>query len=599
MPKRKSRVTRGLNPGVYERPDGKLQAQIKIPDDVRYAYKSAKLVRSLGTSDPDEANRLHALLVSRMEAEFDSLRRGASSRSFERFARKLHEYQTKEIGRISDRALESYSEESLANVYTTASAGQRLNTTDPSELVATAGWAADWYYSELLGVEILEVPDSVRSTKGYLQVTRECAEVLKDSWRAGRQAELGRPVTPPRYPALTSGPDESQDGNKAMDDRGALPVSRYFNEVYLPARTRELAANTVKVKRQALDLFGELVGDPPLYLLSRAQVADFQRDLKWLPDQRFLTGSNATMPKRELVQLQQAGKAQLKRLGAGTIVKHVQNLKELLGFAHSEGHIRLNPALGMRNVKASAENPSVEKRPFTLGELQAIFSQPLYAGCKSDTVNGVFKPGDVRIRDERFWVTFLLFLTGARASEIAGLERSEVTIADGMCRVVFKNTPLRRLKNSESERVIPLHPWALATGFDRYLNTLSAGSSAVFPNLVRAVAAAGGFGEDDEKLDGISLFRQFNRTILGHVGLRDDPTVSLHSFRHVFEDAMTGRDIPSEVMFRLTGRTIGSTRAIYTKSLPADENRRAQLAADYMRHVERIDFGGLDLTHLR
>ena len=61
---------------------------------------------------------------------------------------------------------------------------------------------------------------------------------------------------------------------------------------------------------------------------------------------------------------------------------------------------------------------------------------------------------------------------------------------------------------------------------------------------------------------------------------------------------MTGRDIPDEVMFRLTGRTIKSSRGGYARNLPADEERRAQRADDYMRHVERIDFGGLDLSHL-
>jgi hypothetical protein len=51
-------------------------------------------------------------------------------------------------------------------------------------------------------------------------------------------------------------------------------------------------------------------------------------------------------------------------------------------------------------------------------------------------------------------------------------------------------------------------------------------------------------------------------------------------------------------MFRLTGRTIRASRAGYAKSLPLDEDRREQRANDYMKHVEGIDFGGLDLSHL-
>src|SRR5690606_29297997 len=93
-------------------------------------------------------------------------------------------------------------------------------------------------------------------------------------------------------------------------------------------------------------------------------------------------------------------------------------------------------------------------------------------------------------------------------------------------------------------------------------------------------------------------FRRFNRTLLKHIGLAADPSVSLHSFRHTFEEAMTGRDIPEEVMFRLTGRAVNGSRRVYTKSLPHDEEARDLRARDYIRHVERIDFGGADISCL-
>jgi integrase len=475
--------------------------------------------------------------------------------------------------------------------------GQRLDTDKPDELAATAGWAADWFYAERLKVKPDDLPDELRASLNYRQVLRECAEVLRDSWRAGREVEAGRTVSPPRYPALNAKPLESNDGNRANDDRAKLSLSRYFDDVYLPAHAGELRTNTFKVKVQSVKLFGDLVGDPPLYLLSRAQLSDFQSSLKLLPDGRLITGPLKDKSLREIVDLQRRGTLKLKRLGAGTITKHVGNIKTIISFALSEGHVRLNPSVGMRNVKTTDANPRVERRPFNRRELEAIFSQPLYAGCKADTTVGVYRPGQTLIRDERFWIPMLLFLTGARASEVAGLERSEVKIDGGVVRIVFKYTALRRLKNEESERVIPLHPWALAMGFERYLETLPADATAIFPAAVaEALDEEGLF--DDDRLDGTPIFRQFNRTLLKHVGLDRDSSVSLHSFRHVFEDAMTGRDIPDEVMFRLTGRTIKSSRGGYARNLPADEERRAQRADDYMRHVERIDFGGLDLSHL-
>ena len=596
MASRKDPVTRRLSPGVYKRPDGNMQSRIVIPPDLRWAYGRTQRVISLGTRDPIEANKRHARKLAEHESAFETVRRGTASRAFEAFARKLHKAQTAEIQRVADEQLTTRN--AAPNVYTEPGQGRRLDSADPDLLVATVGWAADWFFADTMDLGVLDLPDELRCSLLYRQVLRECAEVLKDSWRAGREAEVGRPVSPPRYPALAATPDESVDGNRAHHEKATRLLSRYYQEVYLPAQEDDLARNTAKVKVQSVELFNDLVADPPLYLLTRAQLNDFQQSLKLLPDGRVIDASLGSRSKRDLVALQRSGATNLKRLAAGTIQKHISNIKTILAFALDAGHLRINPALGMKNVKATAANPSVARRPFSRTELEAIFSLPIYAGCRSDTGQGLFRSGDLLIRDERFWVPMLLFLTGARASEVAGLERSEVTIADDHIRLVFRHTRLRRLKNDESERVIPLHPWAAKMGFDDYVRSLPSTSAALFPKLV-AGSVDGTTGKlDDARLNGSSAFRQFNRTVLNHVGLKDDPAVSLHSFRHVFEDAMTGQDIPNEVMFRLTGRSIGSSRAIYARSLPADEGRRAERARDYLRHVERIGFGGLDLSHL-
>jgi len=384
---RKSRATRALNRGVHPRPDGKLQAHIPIPSDVRFAYGQDKRVISLRTRDPDVANHRHAIEVANYAAAFDLLRRGSASGEFEAFAVKLHAYQTKEIQRVADVQISSSSD--TVNPYTLPAMGRRLDTDKPDELAATAGWAADWFYAERLKVKPDDLPDELRASLNYRQVLRECAEVLRDSWRAGREVEAGRTVSPPRYPALNAKPLESNDGNRANDDRAKLSLSRYFDDVYLPAHAGELRTNTFKVKVQSVKLFGDLVGDPPLYLLSRAQLSDFQSSLKLLPDGRLITGPLKDKSLREIVDLQRRGTLKLKRLGAGTITKHVGNIKTIISFALSEGHVRLNPSVGMRNVKTTDANPRVERRPFNRRELEAIFSQPLYAGCKADTTVGV------------------------------------------------------------------------------------------------------------------------------------------------------------------------------------------------------------------
>jgi len=327
MALRASRKSRKLNPGVYARPDGKLQAKIAIPADVQFAYGRTSVTRSLKTDDPDEANRRHAEMVASFNAGFDLIRRGTASKAFESFAMKLHATQSEVIREGADRVLSWGG----TNHYVSPMWRNRLDSDDPEELAATVGWAADWFYAEQLSVDPDDLPRELKESRRYQQVMRECAEVLKDSWRAGAEAAEGRTISPPRYPALKAKPDESADGNRALDDRAALPVSRYFEEVYCPASLGELGKTALKNKRQSIDLFTALIGDPAIYLTTRAQVGDFQEALKHLPDGRRVTGELADKPKTELVAMQRAGTLNLPRLGATTIDKHVQNIKTLLG----------------------------------------------------------------------------------------------------------------------------------------------------------------------------------------------------------------------------------------------------------------------------
>jgi integrase len=590
---RANRKTRKLNPGVYARPDGKYQAHISIPDDVRFAYGRLKLVLSLKTDDPDQANSRHAELVAQYNAGFDLIRRGTASKAFEAFALRLHTSQAEVIRDGADRTLHAGG----TNHYLSPTWRKLLDSDNPEELGATVGWAADWFYAEQLGLDPDALPKELKSSRAYRQVLRECAEVLKDSWRAGREAEEGRTISLPLYPALKAKADESVDGNRALDDRATWPLLRYYDEVYCHAKVGEIARTSLKNKRQSIDLFVALVGNPPLFLTTRSQVGDFQEALKYLPDGRRLKGELAEKSLREIVALQRAGTLKLPRLGATTIDKHVQNIKSLLSHAHKKGHVRMNPALGIEGVKPTEDNAKTERRPFTRVEIEAIFRQPMFAGCATDSDRGLYQPGNLKIRDARFWIPVLLFLTGARASEVAGLEKSDVKVGDGAVRIVFQYSPLRRLKGPESARVIPLHPWALKMGFAEYVASLPDDTPYLFPSVVKE--ARGKSGEITEaSVSGISIFRQFNRTLLSKVGLGDDPGTSLHSFRHTLEDAMTGRDIPEEVMFRLTGRAIGGSRRIYTKSLPHGEDARDLRAKEYLRHVKRIDFGGVDISHL-
>src|SRR5262249_27207466 len=119
-----------------------------------------------------------------------------------------------------------------------------------------------------------------------------------------------------------------------------------------------------------------------------------------------------------------------------------------------------------RGVRATVDHDVDTGRSFTTDELQRIFDLPLFRGCRGELEpNGLFKPGNVQIRDDRFWIPLVLLFTGARSSEIAGLATADVQADDEVPHFIIRPNNLRGLKTSKSARLVPVHPTLRQIGF--------------------------------------------------------------------------------------------------------------------------------------
>lgn len=604
---RRKAFNRKLNPGVYERSDGRYQARIAIPEDVQFAFRDdqgrplQRRVLSLGTHDPDRANREHAKLLAKHETLFDSVRRGAASEEFASFLRHLYERELEQHDHWADLVATKQAEE---NPYLRTENAIALQSDDPPELIAVAGWAADSYLAETGNIKQAAISPALRATPSYISLVHRCAQVLRDAWRTGDEKRKGLAVSSPRHVPQPRSPTESRDGNRALDARGRLPLSRYFNEVYLPAKATEEALggeSTVKGKRDSLDLFVAHLGDRPLCLITRADITDFQGRLRQFPNRAKLAGDDAKLSVEEIVAALKSGTLTGVALtGAETINKHVRSVKAVLNAAKGKGHILINPGEGVPDVKPTSMNKAQARRGFTQAELQRIFDQPLFKGCKDASERGILRPGDKRVRDDRFWIPVLLFLTGARSTEIAGLEIQDVVIAADASRILIRPNSIRRLKNGWSERVIPIHSWALEMGFEQFVTRRSATKEQnLFAMVTRPEYRDKRTGHlTEDSLTKSPVMRQFYRTVLKHADIVRGET-SVHSFRHTYESAMTFTISDPEVRSRLTGRAIDGSRATnYTTSFPKDLEGQGSYARELRTRVDGMNFGGLSLRHL-
>ena len=130
-----------------------------------------------------------------------------------------------------------------------------------------------------------------------------------------------------------------------------------------------------------------------------------------------------------------------------------------------------------------------------------------------------------------------LFLTGCRASEWIGLMNDEVFPDAEVPYVRIEPNELRRLKNPQSRRVIPIHPYLIEAGFLEYARAMKAnGELRLFPFAKQEHYNDRATGKRAPKsLSNCLIVRHFNRTVLQRADARANDG-SIKCFRNTFEE---------------------------------------------------------------
>jgi integrase len=171
----------------------------------------------------------------------------------------------------------------------------------------------------------------------------------------------------------------------------------------------------------ALRLFVQIVGNKPIRDLSREDCRAFRDTLAKLPPnmtKRFPGKSTA-----DVLALNE------KPMSAKNANKCLSVISAFLNWARNENLIGENPARGLAiAIKRRADS---ERDAFGAGDLRLLFeSSPLYCGCASGRHRDT--PGDLIIRDAKFWLPLVALYSGMRAEEIAQLTVSDLRQIDGV-----------------------------------------------------------------------------------------------------------------------------------------------------------------------
>jgi integrase len=239
-----------------------------------------------------------------------------------------------------------------------------------------------------------------------------------------------------------------------------------------------------------------------------------------------------------------------------TINERISKVRAIYHIAVGKHLLTSNPAQNTLGFKENNVKKRRKKRlPFDAGDLNQLFGSDvftLHARSKGQSGEG------------SYWIPLLMYYTGARPEEVAGLALSDLRHdnALGWYLVVidrpsdedddlFDDEPVpashrRTLKNAQSVRQIPVAPQLIELGLLRYVEWLRAkGATVLFPTLKK---------DWHGKLSG--SFSKFFGRYVRVVGI-NDPRKVLYSFRHTMKDLLEAAGIPSKYLRRLMGHATG------------------------------------------
>jgi len=282
---------------------------------------------------------------------------------------------------------------------------------------------------------------------------------------------------------------------------------------------------------------------------------------------------------QEIIERQKAENLPLRSLT--TINHELKYVATFFEWATSRWVIDRHPAKQFMLPPQRMSNSITKRDPFSIKDLQCIFSAPIYSGCLNDGY-GFARPGLNKPQRARFWIPLIALFSGMRMGEIVRLRKVDIKVVDDThCFVVSSQVRAEdsgnRLKNQAATRKVPIHSTLLALGFLKFVDSKS---DLLFDEIK---------GRDHRFR--VNLFSQwFNGRFLKSVGITSNK-LAFHSFRHCFRDELRNAGIPVDIVREIGGwsRTRYGFESIYGSGV-----RTAVLA----EAVEKVHYPGLDISHL-
>lgn len=245
-------------------------------------------------------------------------------------------------------------------------------------------------------------------------------------------------------------------------------------------------------------------------------------------------------------------------LASTTIRKHFGNLQHFL--KHLKGHgfeIESWTFEGLRPKKPKAGEIRGKQFKPSPTDIAPLFASTIYMGSRDHLRGRRREPGEHVFHDSLYYLPILFTYLGPRRNEFAGLHVNDIAREEGGYVIILQTNSIRRLKNIQSQRLLPMPEEMVRLGFIEYVHAIKRlGYEALFPDL---------FSDKTKNNPGDRFYDTFVPVMEQALG-ENMWDRAIHAFRHGMADTLKQAGVSPDVIDDISGRlTEGSeTNTRYT-----------------------------------
>ena len=335
--------------------------------------------------------------------------------------------------------------------------------------------------------------------------------------------------------------------------------SKIYPDFLENMKTNKRRTGTIGASKDAFTLLIDIIGDRQVGDYTFGDARDFRNTLSQLPANRKKNPKYRDKNLKEILSMDIPISDRITQ----TTQKHINS--KITGFWNYL--IDEYPDFVGTNVfrKKSQQTSSTKqkdrKESFTDDDIHLIFNPRTF-------LPSIFENQYSNIQYPYYWVVILGCFTGARIEELCMMRVKDIIKIDGVWVYRIREEgeygdEETRVKNSYSERNLPIHPVLIDTlGFIKYVKQMNKlGHERVFHELTKK-------GSKFQKNVGVF----FNDRYLKKIGLKDGiRKVSFHSFRHSVETHLTNQNVnPRFIDYHQGHKPQDTGGNIYMKGIKPD-----------------------------